>query len=352
MRMISGQAPLAEMNSGFSWNSDWMTMNGNFGNPQNNGDSVGLVRTLTNIRGGAYDPASTTSIVYLIPTMQTGPVNIKIAPVLVTNWPAGVFVDISGPASLVTDTSQGSYCVVYSAGECRPGSSAGQVFVAMRNYSDAYGQCIANNATVGYPCAFGLSPHGGWAVQIRNNPIDTQNLGARRLTLGWTMPLSHYDFSNWISTPDAKWGLFAGNPIQQHPLKGSYSGTQWFAMKLPPSPEPGATLRPSFVPMRISLAGVNGDMVRIAFGYAENGNPANFYCTSRAEACYTSTTATTTNPFVFENEAQSYVSCPSRCELTIPAIPGRILYYAVQRQNGSNTTTSALGIAVVHEVTR
>jgi hypothetical protein len=352
MRMIYGQAPHLEMNSGFSWNSDWMAMNGSLGYPQNNGDGVGLNRTLTNISGSSYDPARTTSTVYLIPTMQPGAVNIKIAPVYVTNWPSGVFTDVSGPGSLVTDASLESYCVVYAAGECRPGSSVGQVFVAMRNYSDAYGQCITNNATLGYPCAFGLSPHSGWAVQVRNNPIDTHNLAARRLTLGWTLPLSHYSFSSWISTPDAKWGLFAGNPIQQHPLKGSYTGTQWFAMKLPPSPDPNSTLRATFVPMRISLTGISGDTVRIAFGYAENGNPANFYCTSRAEACYTSASATTANPFVFASETQAYTNCFASCEVTIPAIPGRILYYVVERQNGSNNTVSALGVVTVREVTR
>jgi hypothetical protein len=118
-------------------------------------------------------------------------------------------------------------------------------------------------------------------------------------------------------------------------------------MKLPPSnpPQsrgPDTMVRATFVPVSVPLTGVSGDMVRIAFGYAENGNPANFYCTSRAEACYTSTSATITNPFVFASEAQSYTNCSGKCEVTIPAIPGRILYYVVQRQNGSNNTASAL----------
>ena len=350
MRMIFGQAPASEMSLGYSWNGDWAAMNGGSGQPQNNGDGIGLPRTLTNIRGGTYDPSSTTSIVYLIPTMQPGSVNVKIAPVFVNNWPSAMFTDASGPGSVISDANQGSYCVVYTAGECRPGSTVGQVFVAMRSWNDAYGQCISNNASVGFPCAFGLWPGGGWAAQVRNVPVDTQNLGFRRLTLGWTLPLSHYDFSNWISTPDAKWGLFAGNPIQQHPVKngpGAYQGTHWFAMKLPPSPAPDTTRRANPVSMRIALNGVSGDMVRIAFGYAENGNPANFYCTSRAEACYTSASATAVNPFVFASETQFYTSCTGRCEVAIPAIPGRILYYVVQRQNGSNTTTSALGVVPV-----
>ena len=346
MRMIAGQAPASEINRLTSWNSDWMAMNGLYGNPQNNGDGIGLARTLVNIRGGIYDPSSTTSAVYLVPSMSAS-VNIKIAPMLVTNWPHAMLSDVSGPASLITDATQDSYCVVYTAGECRPGSTAGQVFVAMRRFSDSYKQCIANDMTLGSPCAFGLSPHAGWMVQVRNHPIDTQNRAVRRLSLGWTMPLSHYDFSNWISSPDAKWGLFAGNPIQQHPPKGVYSGTQWFAMKLPPTP-PDLIARTNFVPMRISLQGVDGDSVRIAFGYGENGDPANLYCTTRAETCYTSTAATTVNPFVFAGESQALTSCSPACEVAIPAIPGRVLYYLVERQNGSNTTTSALGLVVVN----
>ena len=120
MRMIAGQASASEINRLTSWNSDWMAMNGPYGNPQNNGDGIGLARTLVNIRGGIYDPSSTTSAVYLVPSMLL-PVNIKIAPMLVTNWPHAMLSDVSGPASLITDATQDSYCVVYTAGECRPG---------------------------------------------------------------------------------------------------------------------------------------------------------------------------------------------------------------------------------------
>ena len=98
--------------------------------------------------------------------------------------------------------------------------------------------------------------------------------------------------------------------------------------------------------MRISLQGVDGDSVRVAFGYGENGDPAHLYCTTRAETCYTSTAATTVNPFA--GESQALTSCSPACEVAIPAIPGRVLYYLVERQNGSNTTTSALGLVVVN----
>jgi hypothetical protein len=93
--------------------------------------------------------------------------------------------------------------------------------------------------------------------------------------------------------------------------------------------------------------GASGDSVRIAFGYAENGKPADFYCTSRAEACFTSSSATPANPFSYANDSSSYVSCGSSCSITIPAIPGRTLYYQVQRRNWWKTTTGPLAAVAV-----
>lgn len=346
MRMLSGQAPTSEINSSYSWNSDWMAMNGSFGNGQNNEDGLSLTRTLTNIRGTAYDAGNTTTIVYKIPAMSTT-VNTKIAPMFVTNWPHTMFTDISSTTTLITDANEGSYCVAYIAGECRPTSLVGDVFVAMRHYSDAYGQCLSNAATIGSPCAFGLSPHAGWAVQIRNVPLDIQNQGVRRLSLGWTPPLNHYSFSNWISSPDGKWGLFANNPLQQHPYRSNYSGSHWFAMKLPPAPTPDNKLRSGFVPIPVSVNGVSGDTVRVAFGYAENGDPNNLYCTSRDETCYTAANASVTNPFSFTVDASSYTACGSGCVVNVPAIPGRTLYYQVQRKNGSLVTSGQTEIVTV-----
>jgi hypothetical protein len=156
------------------------------------------------------------------------------------------------------------------------------------------------------------------------------------------LPGSHYSFSNWISTPDAKWGLFASNPIQQHPIKGQYTGSQWFAMKIPPSPSSDTVTRAAGVPIYVTLTGVSGDTVRIALGYAENGNPASYYCTTRLEACYTTSAPTTTAPFLFASDTQAYTTCSSGCTIPVPAIPGRKLYYQVHRKNGSNEIVGPL----------
>ena len=214
----------------------------------------------------------------------------------------------------------------------------------MRHFMDNLNptQCISNNATTSSPCAFGLWPGGGWAIQVVNVPTDILNNGIRRMTLGFVPPMSHFDFSNWILGADGQWGLFTDNPIQQHPIIGRGNGLDWYAMKVPPTPPSDGMERSQFVNVPIQFQGVAGDSVIIAFGYAENGDPKNLYCTSRQETCYTTTAATLTNPFVFASETQNPQSCSSGCTVNIPAIPGRILYYQPIRINGAQRTYDAL----------
>jgi hypothetical protein len=311
-------------------------MNTGFGYGQNNGDGTGVTSKLQNIRGTKYDPGSDTTMVYKIPIQSA--MNQKITPLLVTAAPHVLFVDKSAPGSLIADADIGERCTAFVAGECRPNSAIGDTFVAGRGWYTAYGQCIANTSTLGSPCAFGLWPGAGWAVQVRDTPVDLNNTGVRRLTLGFWTPPNHYSFSNWVATPDAKWGIFAPNSVQQRAGAG-----QWFAMKLPPWPvSADNTNRTKFVPVPIRFPASPGVRVRIAFGYAEDGDPENLYCTTRHETCWTSAAATAANPYVFASEAQHKVACDSGCTVSVPAIPGRILFYQVEHTNGSRTVTDPL----------
>ena len=108
MREVYNQTPYSEFNSSYSWGSDWAAMNGSVGNGQNSGDTTNLFRTLTNIRGTTYDSGNTTTIVYQIPVVSPS-VNIKIAPMYLTNWPHGMFTDVSGPGSLISDANEGKF---------------------------------------------------------------------------------------------------------------------------------------------------------------------------------------------------------------------------------------------------
>ena len=341
-RIRYNQTPIGEQ----GWKGDWMAINAAFGNGRNNGDSIGWNRTLTKIAGTSYDPGSTTSFVYKIPAINTS-TDIKIAPILMTDVPHIYFVDKSGPASLITDADLGKYCIAFLSGECRPGSSPGDVFFAGIGFYDA-GQCLANDSTLGSPCAFGLWPGAGWAVQVRQTPRDTNAKGVRRLTMGWWLTPNHYSFSNWITTPDGRWGLFSNNPIGGRARKGEYAaGMQWFAMKLPPWPVTDSNNRTSFVSVPVQLSGVSGDRIRIAFGYGENGDAANLYCVTRQETCWTASAPSPASPFLFASETQRPTSCNSGCTVSIPAIAGRMLFYEIERSNGSNVTTGPLQAVAV-----
>jgi hypothetical protein len=92
----------------------------------------------------------------------------------------------------------------------------------------------------------------------------------------------------------------------------------------------------------VSVAGSSGDLVRVAFGYAENGAPSSLFCTTRQETCWTSSTATSSNPYVFAGEAQAKTPCGSGCTISIPAIPGRVVYYQTERTNGTTVTAGPL----------
>ena len=346
-RQVFGQAPDSEQN----WKADWMAINPDYGNGGNYTDGSGIGRTLTYIRGGSYDPGSKTSIVYKISNpAPSNKLNIKLVNYLLHASPHWYFLDKSGPGSLLTDADAGRSCFAYNANECRPGSSPGDVFVAMRGVYDP-GQCTVNSATLSAPCLYPMWPGAGSAVQVRQTPLDNSGAGVRRLTMGFSLPTTHFSFQNWIASPDAKWGFFLPNPIQYRPAWRYNSGTHVFAMKLPPWPKPGEIDpagqekdRTTFVPYPVSVAGAAGDTVRVAFGYGENGDTGKFYCTTRIESCWTSASATPASPFAFDSESQARTNCGSGCTVPVPAIPGRVLYYRVEHANGSTDPTQAVAV--------
>lgn len=314
------------------WKSDWLAGNQAFGNSKNFLDGVGG-RNVTFISG----------IVWKVDSFS--PINVKVAPLYVSAYPYNQFVDASGPTWSKTD---GTFCAPYYTNDCSiTGSVQGEVYIAaktLRSTGAALTNAFANDSTLGAPAAFGLSPAMGWAVQIRQSPIDTNATGVRRLTMGFMPPLGEYSFTNWVSSPDGKWGFFAGNPLNMRPMNNAL-GSHVFAIKLPPWPTSSDGLdRTKLVQIPIPLGGVSGDNIRIAFGYGENGDPANFYCTTRPEKCWTTNTPTSTNPFVFDLETQVKTPCSPSCTVPIPAIPGRITWYQVERTNGASTVLGPMQV--------
>jgi hypothetical protein len=330
-RNIYNQTPASER----VWKSDWAAPNIGNGTGANAMDGTGLTRTLTNVSG----------IVWKMQLLTAA--NIKVSPIFAAAFPYNYFTDKSGPG--VWSQGNGTSCYAYIAGECVAGSSRGDFYIAATTLQTAGlpgGQCITNDATVGAPCGFGLWPGMGWALQVRQTPLDTNGTGMRRLTQGFWPGIGQYYAYNWVSSPEGKWGFFAGNPLGQRPKAGN-SGSDVYAMKLPPWPPADNVGRTTYVSMPIALQGTSGDQIRIAFGYGENGDPSKFCCTTRQEKCWTSASPAPLSPFVFDGETQNKTPCNPACSVSIPAIPGRIVFYQIERSNGTDVRLGAIQVLPV-----
>jgi len=96
--------------------------------------------------------------------------------------------------------------------------------------------------------------------------------------------------------------------------------------QLPPMPNHSVT-GPTYIPVRVSGQS-SSTAVYVEFGYEEYGTPTDFYCTPRQEACRVATPLVNqSTPFWFAHE--SFKPATGSYQISIPALPGRILYYHV-----------------------
>jgi len=262
-------------------------------------------------------------------------------------------VDISGPGSSITGSSGDNYkyCVALVNGECYSGSTAGQVYVNCPNLttgSTCSGQPgLANESVV---CIGDWPAYAHSNVQIRLDKSSATGRAVRVL---------HRSFS-----PTTEWNIYA--TIMPTPGQSQTDGSlgaltqekYWerrtsLSMKIPPQPPADFINRSTFIPVPVQLAppsalGVNNVIVEFGFD-------ANFYCTSRLEACIANgSTINETTPFTWPTEIGGEsnitgVSCASGCTVTVPAISGKILYYRWKYRDVSNVVlaTSSTQVAAV-----
>ncbi len=238
-------------------------------------------------------------------------------------------VDVSGPGSLLGNgaTDSYKYCYALAAGECQSGSAAGDVYVNTPYVSVPYcsypGIAIQPDDT-NRLCIADLGAYTANIVQFGITRHDISGAGFRRLG------------SNY-----GKWNQFDVFWNNQGPPAASVSGSQvrWLdgvrfdnlINILPPYPNQDTVTRGSFeaIPVAVDPPPQPGKTAIVEFGYAENGSAANYYCTSRQEACVAvSAAVNTAAPFYFEQtEHYSGVPCSSGCTVTIPALPQHVVYY-------------------------
>ena len=292
------------------WKADFHALNNSFGAQQD--VPLGLTSGMT------FAAVPGTEAVYRVTSMPSK-LDHKRLPLLGF---AGYhyMADMSGPGSVITDANRYRFCVADFAGECRPGSAQGDVYAAIPGADlETGGWCITNSYEHNVPCLFTANSYGGWAVQQQFDPPDTTGKRGRRLTMGFVNPGRHFTFSNWVPSPDAQWG-FLSIPWMNGVRNDIY------AMKLPPWPVSDSVDRSGFVTLPVVVKAVPGAFTaRALFGYSENGPAEGYFCTQRKETC-----TTAGSPFAWLSESQQPQACSSGCTVTIPAIAGRVVNYAIQ----------------------
>ena len=237
--------------------------------------------------------------------------------------------DVSGPnCTTALASTPYSFGYAYNAGECVSGSAAGNRYVNIPNAVTSGGACIVGALDQNTPCVAVANAEIGNSTQINWAVSDPNGVNWRRLGYAFGGPGQTDNFWNTHGIVDATW---------------AFTEVDWkdgvrkdiVAIQLPPWPSGDTVNRSQFVPVPIQLSGHAGDTVRIEFGYQEFGAPGILACTSRGEACFTSATATQSNPFLWASETQSYTSCGSGCTVNVPALAGRVLYYRIHRKNAA-----------------
>jgi hypothetical protein len=255
-------------------------------------------------------------------------VNYKNRPLIGWAGPK-VLKDISGPSSNIGAAPDYSLCYAYKNGECRSDAVSGNIFTKVPNTFKhsgwQSGWCQTGMEFANIPCVLSAAPAAGYARQFRSDGPDLSGSDQRLLTSALRPYGTHYPFWGVVAHPAGKVALMTSG--------GNLEGIRHSVLlaKLPPFRD-SMNKRNTLGGLTVKL-GVREGMTqaRVRFGYNTS-----FHCTERSEACVTDVNVT---PFAYaESDALTAANCAAGCSITVPAIPGRLLYYRVEWFNGTTWT--------------
>ena len=153
-----------------------------------------------------------------------------------------------------------------------------------------------------------------------------------------------YAFSNCRATPNAD-VAFCINDW----LDGVRS--EWIAQRMAPMTplDSKNNDRTAFVPIQVTVSGVaTATNVRARFGYLENNSDL-LHCMPYAQCSTELPSAAPTDLYSFTSESVTRQACANgaTCTVTIPALPNRILYYVIDRLDGSGNVVASTPVQAV-----
>jgi hypothetical protein len=246
--------------------------------------------------------------------------------------------DISSPATgnvISPDAVDNyKYCVAYAGGECRSGSSAGDIFF---NVPSALATLRCSGGDSPNPanidiCITNMPTYSGSLMQwgMGFDSLSSQRI-SRNLTYGLVGVKDTFAFPVAKPTALGEYTLFTvGLGINNSP---DYMDV--WKVKTPPTTLDSQN-RTQYVQIPVKIGSVPATTTNavVKFWYAENVG----YCTSRAEDCWAGAGQT---PFAYATtDTITGTSCSSSCAVNIPAISGRVVYYQVLYRNGSTLVST------------
>jgi len=244
-------------------------------------------------------------------------------------------LDISGPGSLISDQAADSYkyCIANAAGECRAGSAPGDIFINAPNVKFVY--CTGGDGPDPANLDLCLGNAGTWVQGMTQVYLGTTSadsvVHSRLVTHGLAGIKSMFQYSTAKSLPDASWALFNVGVVTGVPVPDL---NVWMA-KLPPLAAQDTVNRSTFVRSPILITPPLGQHIAsatIEFGYSEQGDASQHYCTSRRETCVAvSATVNDALPFYYaQTETYTRMPCARSCSISLPVLPAHVAFYQVK----------------------